>query len=201
MPRILTERYHLISPKEIVETLNNIKNESVRAYVFLLYKTGARKSEIKEVRRKDIEYNDEYWTIKLITLKQRKRKFGIDRVLKIVRDGLFDKVLLPYIEKFKNPEEILFKASKQYYFKALKMANPNLYPHFFRHNLACMLSEYCDTISLQQWFGWRRLDMVLNYTRKRNAIETIFQKQKEILLRKKEQQNFISPQQNHQYTL
>lgn len=196
-----TYRDEPLTVKEIVDTLNNIKSNDVRAFVVMLYKTGARRGEVKLIKRKDIEYNEEYWTVKLTTLKQKKNLYGNSRTVKIVRDGLFDRILLPHIQTINNPEELLFKHSVVYYWQMLKKSNPNIYPHFFRHNLACTLSEYCDVIALQQWFGWRRLDMALLYTRKRYAIETIYQKQKELQKKMLESKTAMSNTDNTNNTI
>lgn len=178
--KLKTFRDELINEKELVSTINNARNDEIKAIIAFLYKTGARISEVRAVKKKDfvINENEGFWAVQIPTLKQRKKFTRPFRILKNVIDGLFVKVILPYINKFNNPESLVFPHSSVYYWKCIKKANPNLYPHFFRHNLACALSEDVDTIAMQQWFGWVGLDMPVVYTRKRYAIESVFEKMK-----------------------
>lgn len=179
--KLRTYREELISEKELVATINNARNDKVKALIAFLYKTGVRIGEARAVRKKDFLINEEegFWAVQVPTLKQRRKFFKPYRVLKIPIDGLFAKIILPYLQKIQNPETLVFPFSSTYYWKALKKANPNLYPHFFRHNLASVLSEDVDAVALQQWFGWTTLEMAVNYTHRRQAIDYVFEKQKE----------------------
>lgn len=185
--KLKTYRDELISEKELVTTINNSRNDEIKALVAFLYKTGARISEVRAVRQKDFLLQEDFWAVQIPTLKQRKQYTRPFRILKLVRDGLFEKVILPYLLKFKNPESLIFPHSSVYYWKSIKKANPNLYPHFFRHNLASVLSEDVDPVAMQQWFGWVKLDMAVIYTQKRQAIDTIFKVQKEKYEKRKQE--------------
>ncbi|MCM8786852.1 MAG: site-specific integrase [Candidatus Omnitrophica bacterium] len=184
MPKIKTIREDIISEKELRETINRARSNEIKVLIAILYLTGARISEVKSIRAKDIEIDEDCWYIEMITLKQRKKEWQIPikRRLKLVREVLFEKIILPYLKAMGFKEnEFIFSKTRQYYYKEIKFANPNMYPHLFRHTLATVLSERVDPYSLKEWFGWKKLETSLRYVSPKNAIENVYKKNKEIL--------------------
>ena len=184
MPLIKTIREDIISSEELKETIANCKTPEMKAFVAVLSLSGGRISEVRQLRAKDIEViDDDCWTMSLITLKQRPKQWQIPprRTLKFPRTVLFDKVIKPYINNGKfSPEQLLFPKSNTFYWKMLKYANPNVYPHLFRHTRATMLSERVSSFDMKEWFGWKCFSMADQYVHNKKAIDNIYQVEKKI---------------------
>lgn len=184
MPLIKTIREDIISEDELKETINNCKTEEMKAFVCILALTGGRISEVLNIRAKDIEITDEdCWTLSILTLKQRPKQWQIPprRTLKFPREVLFEKVIRPFINNslFK-PNDRIFPKSSVFYYKRLKEANPESYPHLFRHTLATKLSDRVNTFDLKEWFGWKKLSMAEKYVHSKRAIDNIYKIQKDL---------------------
>lgn len=191
MPKIKVIREDLISEEELRTTILNARSREIKAFICFLALTGGRISEVRGIRGKDIEViDDNSWSVNVVTLKQRQKDWEIPkrRTLKIVRDSLFEKIIRPYINEgnFKG-EMFLFPHSSVFYWKQLKLANPNVYPHLFRHTLATAFSERVDVWDLKEWFGWKGLNMANEYVHPKRAIENIYQKNKELMEKKRNQ--------------
>jgi integrase len=188
MPKIKTIREDIIRDDEVFRTIVNAKSPEIKAFISILAISGARISEVKSLKAKDLEVGDDYWCLSFLTKKRHQKAWEIParRNLKFPKDVIFEKIIKPYINGNKFfPESLLFKKSKVYYFKKLKEANPNVYPHLFRHSLATKLSERVDSYDLKEWFGWTTVAMSDRYVHKINAIDNIFKINKALQENKK----------------
>lgn len=182
MPLIKTIREDIISDEELVRTIMSANTSEMKAFIAVLALTGGRISEIRELKAKDIEViDDDCWTISILTLKQRPKQWQIPprRTLKFPKNALFEKVIKPFINNSKlSPNQLIFPKSGVFYSKKLKEANPNVYPHLFRHTLASKLSENITPYDLKEWFGWKCISMADRYVHNKKAIDNIYQMQK-----------------------
>lgn len=189
MPLIKTIREDIISDQEVLSTIRNADTDETRAFVCFLALTGARISEILNIQAKDIEVGEDFWTLSILTLKQRPKQWQIPprRTLKFPRDILFEKIIKPYINNghFSSITK-LFPKSDTFYSYKLKQANPNVYPHLFRHTLASKFSERVDSYDLKEWFGWSSIIMSDKYVHRRQAIDKIFKTNKAYMESKKD---------------
>lgn len=190
MPKIKTIREDIISDEELKETINNAGTNEMKAFIAMLALTGGRISEVISIKAKDIEVGEDFWSLSILTKKQRPKEWQIPprRTLKFPREVLFEKVIKPYINsgRFKQ-EHLLFPKSDVFYRVQLKKINPNVYPHLFRHTLATKLSRFTNSHELKEWFGWSSIIMSDKYVHSRQAIDNIYKKNKERLEGNREQ--------------
>lgn len=183
MPKIKTIRESIIDGEEVKQTIINCNTDEMKAFVSFLALTGGRISEIKEIKAGDIEViDDNCWTLSILTKKQRPKQWQIPprRTLKFPRDVMFEKIIKPYINNSKlSSSQKLFKKSTVFYYKKLKEANPEVYPHLFRHSLATRLADSgVDSYDLKEWFGWKSVMMSDKYVHSLKAIDKIYEIQK-----------------------
>lgn len=184
MPKIKTIREDIIDENEVIRTIMACKTSEMKAFVSILALTGGRISEIRAIRGKDIAVIDnDCWTISLLTLKQRPKQWAIPprRVLKFPINPLFEKIIKPFINNSKfSSEQLVFPKSSVFYYKRLKEANPESYPHLFRHSLATRFSERVNAFDMKEWFGWKCLSMADTYVHNKRAIDNIYNIQKKL---------------------
>jgi len=175
MPAIKTPRDDIMSPKEILKTLKDCNNSQVQAFISLLWLTGARIGEIKMLKAQDITNQANFIQIEMPTLKTRVKTTMPRRRLKIPKDNVFYNFFKQWInENTFADEDLIFDYSIRYIRRKLKEANPDTYPHLFRHTLATMLSREVDAFTLKEWFGWRTMDMPMRYVHRKDAMESVY---------------------------
>lgn len=144
------EEIKYLKESEIMIVLNNIKNEFHKMLFLFLFETGARVSEILQIKISDIDFK--YNKVKLITLKRQNKK--VIRVLTI-SNSLMNKVLLYEKKKSLLNSDYLFSKktngkpiSVQAVNKAVKKDILNFlgsdyadlaHPHTLRHSRAVQL--------------------------------------------------------------
>jgi integrase len=184
MPKIKTIREDIIDDAEVARTIMSCRTAEMKAFVSVLALTGGRISEVRAIRAKDVVVVDQdCWTISLLTLKQRPEQWKIPprRTLKFPMSPLFEKIIKPFINNSKfASEQLIFPKTSTFYYRRLKEANPESYPHLFRHSLATRLSERVDAFDMKEWFGWKCVSMADSYVHNKKAIDKIYNIQKKI---------------------
>jgi integrase len=155
---------------EIDQILSNLwQKQKLRDYllVLLLWQTGARISELLNVKVSDIDFFNA--TIKLQTLK---RKVRTERAIPVKPQTLG--LLALYINQFglqKNDK--IFKISRQQAFRIVKRAvlevfpgdTKRAHPHILRHSFAVYcLSQGVPITVVRSWLGHRNITSTLVYT-------------------------------------
>ena len=154
--------------EEIDLILNEVKGNP-KHYLFLtmLWRTGARVSEMLRVKVKDV--NVRTGTIVLNTLKRKKKP---KRVLPIMPDTVG--LIATHVVKHKlDPEDRLFEFTRERAFAIVKKAalkagldRERAHPHTFRHSFAvnCLLQKKPVPITvLQEWMGHANIQNTLIY--------------------------------------
>lgn len=180
-------RDDIIREEEMIQTLKNTNKLDVQALLSILWLTGARISEALNVKGKDIEDCGEYLSISFITLKQRVKEGQLmpRRTLKILKGTIYYNIIKEYINKSRiYPELKLFNKTDTYYWKYMKMANPNIHFHLFRHSLATLASDKVDVFDMKEWFGWKKMDMAVNYVHPKKAIDNFYEAMKKDTIKK-----------------
>lgn len=159
------------------------ENDFTKSLIYCLYLTGARVSELNQIKTTNIEYarapdGQEQVKVKLNTLKKRGRGLPI-RDIPIKSANNLEMDMLKQILKHKHTyekhgTELMYGLSRQYLWRKLKpikflttliMPKPfravdnkewHLFPHFLRHCRAThLVTEYgFNAFQLQQYMGW-----------------------------------------------
>ena len=75
-------RYYPLTPDEILELGESIEDGLARAIFFTSYLTGARISEVARLRLAHIEKKDDFYEVRMVVLKKRRRR-GMSRFVPI----------------------------------------------------------------------------------------------------------------------
>jgi integrase/recombinase XerC len=145
------------------------QKQKLRDYllVLLLWQTGARISELLNIKVSDIDFFNA--TIKLLTLK---RKIKTERVIPLKPQTLG--LLALYINQFGlQRQDKIFKISRQQAFRIVKKAvlevfpgdTKRAHPHVLRHSFAVYcLSQGVPITVVRSWLGHRNITSTLVYT-------------------------------------
>lgn len=175
MPKIKTKRDDVMDEQEVLSTLKACNNSQVQALISLMWMTGARIGELKLLRAKDISNHDEFIYLDMPTLKTRAKASIPKRRLKIPKGNVFYDFFKRWVnDNTFGADDFLFNYSEQWFWKKIKEANPETYPHFFRHSAATHLSKSVDAFTLKEWFGWKTMDMPMRYVHRKDAMEKVF---------------------------
>lgn len=162
--------------KELVPLANKYNDPHDRALLLFLYLTGCRISEALNARTKDIEKIDhpelgEVYTVKLVTLKNRRNKFRIIPILSRNYEG----PMIDYVNKFVNTrgaDQKIFSVSRTaawnrlsreqlsmraiHKMEILEKFTFSVRPHYMRHcRLTHLVQNYgYDSIKLMRFAGW-----------------------------------------------
>jgi len=170
----------IIGTDEFTSMYNNAEGRQDRAWLTVLWFTGARPSEILELRKKDIIINPESIQFVLSTKKLGFRKsdgFIIEKrtlVLKISEKNRYVKNLCRYLEPFKDGE-LIFSFSRRHglniiYRISMRAFGFKLCPYNFRHSRLTLLAEKGATIEeLKRFKGARGDKSVTNYLHARKV--------------------------------
>jgi len=158
---------NLLSPDDIEAMLNVVSNERDRAFIALLWETGARIGELLDLRISEIE-EDSALSYVIVSGKTGSRR------LLLQESGPY---LSAWLAVHPNPLPAAFlwckidlsqgspteQISYQYVrLKILEQAREKANiekpanPHHFRHSRATYLANYLTEAQLCEWFGWVR---------------------------------------------
>ena len=180
MPKITNPRDNIVDEFEIVKILKACRDDSKLLFaVAIAYKTGARISEIIQLRAKDFSEQEGLWIVSVPTLKQRYKVHGREprRELPIMKDQIYEKIIKPFLEKHRDcPNPIVYPESRQSLENKLKRRYPDVYFHWLRHSAATRFSENADIFELQSAMGWKDLRMANRYVHNRNMSQRLMGK-------------------------
>ena len=176
MPKIKTVRDDILTKEEVVQTINDCKDSQMRAIISMMWITGCRVGEIVLLKLKDLKDEQDYVAINMPTLKQRKTVMPRRQIL-FPKSSEFYVYVKNYVNSIhpKFPENALFEYSPFTIWYNMKKANPNIYPHLFRHSRATILSESVDIFDLKYTFGWASMDMPQRYVHRKNSPKRVFE--------------------------
>lgn len=166
-----TRRNEAMTKTEINLMFNKAENKEIKAIMSVMLMTGSRISEVLLLKGKDISSDEEHIIINSYVLKKRHGK--VDRLIKKVKKThIYFSYFKDWINSHNFKEEsYIFKTSRGYVWKAIKLINPETTPHLFRHTVATMLGEFMDVFTLQRWMGWTKLEMAARYVHPKNVIQ------------------------------
>lgn len=130
-----------------------------RAFLVLLFWTGARVSELLRLKRHNFSIENGNLVINVMPLKGGERP-----PLRLPLDLPLMQIVLRDL-KSKRKYEHMYQFTRQTAWAITKSAFPNLYPHYFRLNRATkFLEDPTTTIpEMQTWFAWRSARTVDSY--------------------------------------
>jgi integrase len=167
MPKIDCVRERIVDELEIGKILNAAQDDpKLLLAVAIAWETGARIGEIVQLRQKDFSEEGDLWLISVPTLKQRVKIHGQapKRNLKIKKDGVYDAVIKPMLDRQKDPNIPLFLNNSQETLRnKLKRRYPDVYFHWFRHSRATIWSRKYPIFTLQYAMGWQDIRMANIY--------------------------------------
>jgi len=153
---------------EIARILAATKNERERAALAILAYSGIRNKELCSLKPEDIDFDNQY--LRVISGKGSK-----DRMVYISRDC--SKSIIEYINKYSRKDTFLFttlREDKQYNGWALRKMvkvvskragiKKRVYPHLFRHSLACnLLNRGANIMTIKEQLGHADLRTTMIY--------------------------------------
>lgn len=145
----MTEQ-NIMSRQETEDMILDADTKCDKALIAILWNTGHRISEILELERSDIWYDDKWiW----FRLKVGKRRLEFIHTIKIPRRAMFVSYIVDYHSELNDNK--LFDFTRQYVDYKLKKLNPRASAHKFRHSLATRLAEKgANRYQLDAFFGW-----------------------------------------------
>ena len=147
------------------------RNIRERVLLTLLWLTGARTSEILNLKKKDIQIEENRIRFSILTEKLPKGKFVMERrnlILKVGRDEYYIRDLEQYLSRLKE-EDKLFSFSRRTMVNIIHRVSEaalgvHLCPYNFRHSRMTVLAEKGYTIpELMRFKGARTEDGVKPY--------------------------------------
>jgi integrase len=180
MPKISVIRDKIVDEYEIVKILKACRNDRKLLFaVAIAWETGARISELIQLRAKDFSEEGNYWVVSIPTLKQRTLIHGRapKRNLFIKRDNIYERVIKPILLLQKDSEKpIVLPNSKNTLENKIKRRYPDVYFHWLRHSRCSIWARTFDIFTLQKSMGWRDIRMANIYVHQ----ESLGKKMKEL---------------------
>jgi integrase len=177
MPKITNPRNNIVDEFEIKKIFNAVGDEPKLLFaVAIAYKTGARISEIIQLRAKDFSEQEGLWIVSIPTLKQRYKIHGSPprRELPITQDKIYKIIIKPFLDKNKDsPNPLVYPETRHTLKSKLKRRYPDVYFHWFRHGASTRFSRTLDIFELQSAMGWKDLRMANNYVHNRNISQRL----------------------------
>ena len=156
---------YIASQHDVEKMLERATTDRDRFIVSVLYLTGARPSEILELKKGDIYEDESYIKIRLVTKKLgRSKGFTIrERTLEID----FNAPFLKHVTNWHNtsPNELLIDiTTDNLRQKIYQLSNNKLCPYHFRHSRLTKLSRNGASLDeLMYWKGSKDLKSVSEY--------------------------------------
>ena len=157
----------ILSVKEVSNILECIKNPNHNIMISFLYSTGVRLSELINIKRADIDFDN-----KIIVVRSLKGKKQRETLL----SSKLKYILLDYMSNNKFNTDYLFETNRlKKYTKAgvqkvirenSRFLNMSVSPNTFRHSFAVHLLEAGINVKfIQKLLGHSKLDTTMIYTR------------------------------------
>lgn len=133
MPKYEKEMNRLIELEEVETMIKKTKIPSYKILIALLYITGARPSELVNLKKKDFSFEDQDMRIVLKT-----KKKGYERMLPfdINTTPLIKELIIPFLKKIEDPEKRIFSFRTPTRIRQIvyELSNNKLCPYNFRKN-------------------------------------------------------------------
>lgn len=172
MPKIKLKREPM-SKDEVAQMIEHATCARDKALIAVLYISGARISEVLNMLREDVKWDDNYLYLRIRPLKRR----DVGPLLKpnILPIGItapFAQYIIDWVKTRKEGEHLFpgykQKMSRVRAWQIIKMLNPNTFPHFFRHTRASKLAEAgADGFEIRDWLGRKTVPSEYVVTSKR----------------------------------
>ena len=166
--------YNSIEMKKILS--KQLKNMNFNYYLLCLTLayTGARVSEVLEIKKKDIveipnsETGESEFYLKLVTLKHRKPTYRHIPLHHKLQSELSSYVLLKKLKAKNKIFDITRRTAFNWVKKSCSLANlgdERSHPHTFRHSfgIAVMMKKDITLRVLQKWLGHAKIESTLIY--------------------------------------
>lgn len=179
MPKIVNPRQDIVEEFEMVKILKAVQRDKKLMFaVAIAWETGARISEILQLRVKDFTDDGSEWTVSIPTLKQRIKIHGREprRIIPIKKDRIYELVIKPYLDNHADPNKtLLFPYTRRGLADKINKKYPDVYFHWFRHTRATLWSRKVgiDIFKLKYIMGWKDIRMASNYVHNQNMVSSL----------------------------
>ncbi len=174
MPKIVNPRENIVEEFEMVKILKAVQRDKKLMFaVAIAWETGARISEILQLRVKDFTDDGPEWTVSIPTLKQRIKIHGREprRIIPIKKDRIYELVIKPYLDNHTDPNKtLLFPYTRRGLADKINKKYPDVYFHWFRH----CVSEDTKVLTVNGWKTNKEIkdgDEIYSYNLDKNLIE------------------------------
>ena len=157
----------LLQPEDVKTLINAAPNKRDRCFIHMLYESGARLNEIRDVQMKDIDFNGKSVDVRFKTLKNKNKG---PRKLCLVSSAGAIKEWIEEHPKSDDKDAYLFciiagdrkgeKTSERNIYHILDRAakktdiDKDHNPHAFRHAAASQKAQWMTEAQMDYWFGW-----------------------------------------------
>lgn len=152
---------------------NQFKGLQAAALICLLYKTGARISEILALKREDLRLTETDLWVKIKNLK-RKKSMETELPLPLYdsdEKNFFNHIIIRHAKQFGKGEK-LFSFSRMTAWRIIVGILSDIYPHLFRHSKATKLANKGgNEAQMRKWFGWAKNSPMPSVYIDRSAIQ------------------------------
>lgn len=157
----------LLEPEDIKAMINAAQNPRDKCLVHILYDSGARLNEIRDVQLKDIDFNGKSVDVKFKTLKSDKgpRTLSLVPSAGAIKDWIEEHpkkqdknaYLFCNIGNKRRGEKIGVRNIYHILDRVAKHANVDKAhnPHAFRHACASSKSQWMTEAQMNYWLGWK----------------------------------------------
>jgi integrase/recombinase XerD len=165
MPRYSFQRKDIIRPSEFLSILNQTDSLELKVLLILLYRTGARITELLKLKVEDFVVLEDRIRISIPTEKKKSQSpIEQRRTIEISRNFDYINYLIEYLTFLKEPGTKLFSRSRVNYWYKIKKLKPDLSPHIFRHSRLTLLAEAgASEQELKYFAGWTDTRPSSNY--------------------------------------
>ncbi|MCD6478276.1 MAG: tyrosine-type recombinase/integrase [Candidatus Diapherotrites archaeon] len=152
----------LLQPEDIKKLIESALNERDKAFVSLLYESGARISEILSLRIEHIRFDDLGAIINIPAGKTGARRIRCVESVPYLkrwlnRHPLKDEPKAPLFCMLLSPKDPLDYANARALLKRLARRaglKKRIHAHLFRHSRASYLAQYLTEAQMKEYFGW-----------------------------------------------
>lgn len=188
MGKIKSLRSDILRTPEVKLLIKSTDDPRVRYLIAMLAAYGKRITEVLMVKVKDITIDDtEKFIVTRFYILKSRPKAGIMKVRhkRLAIDHWTARFILPFIQG-RDPEGHVLPSygpSGHVHRKTawlwLKMLDPDIWPHLFRHSLATMMAEQGATaFELKAFFDWDDIRTAMRYVRETEALSEKWAKRK-----------------------
>lgn len=172
MPKIKVPKRDRMTREEVEEMIKKVDQISSnplrdKALLATLYLTGARISEVLNLRKEDL-WIDERKKMVFFRMRPQKRRdtspLKHHHILGLSINAPFMNYILELADIMPSRDSWLFHGDYVYpisrvtAWRIIKKLNPNTFPHFFRHTRASILAEMgADAFEIRDWLGRKTL--------------------------------------------